>query len=366
MLERFKVPEEIAVRVMEPELRQTVEELFKKYGLPDDDAVLAADVVVSADLRGVESHGVANLMPGYRQAFAKGEINPTPKWRVERETAATAAIDCDGGHGIVIAPKAMELAIDKARETGVGVVTMRDGRHLAMAAYHAMLALPYDMIGVCMTSTPPTVYPTWGAEPRVGTNPIAIAAPSEKEAPFVFDAATSAVAAGKQSIARRLGIDLLAGWVVDQEGSPDMRDHVPVPERVGDNFRLLPLGSTRELGSHKGYGLSGMVDVLAGIMSGGGPGLFPGRPDMNHYVAAYSVGAFVDVAEFKQTMDRWLKALRTTKPAPGHERVLYPGLSEAEETAKRRVDGIPLHPETVAWFQETCAELGVEYRLTND
>ncbi len=366
MLERFKVPEEIAVRVMEPDLRQTVEDLFKRYDMPSDDAILAADVVVSADLRGVESHGVANLMPAYRQIFENGEINPNPKWRIERETSATAAIDCDGGHGVVIAPKAMELAIAKAGETGVGVVTMRDGRHLAMAAYHAMLALPHDMIGVCMTSTPPTVYPTWGAEPRVGTNPIAVAAPSDREAPFVFDAATSVVAAGKQVISRRLGIDLLPGWVVDEDGTPDMRNDVPVPARVGDNFRLLPLGSTREMGSHKGYGLSAMVDVLAGLMSGGGPGLFPGRPDMNHYVAAYNIEAFVDVAEFKLTMDEWLKALRTTPPAPGHERVLYPGLPEAEEEAKRRAEGIPLHPETVAWFRETCAELGVENRLTDD
>ena len=367
MLEQFKVKEADAVKVREAPLRETVTSIFKKMGVNDSDSALATDVLVKADMRGVDTHGVSNMLRSYVTGYGSGELNPTPDWRVVRETPATATIDSDRGLGIVVVPKAMEIAIEKARNVGVGMVTIRNGRHLGMASYHAMMALDHDMIGTCMTSCPPLVLPTFGAEPRLGTNPIALAAPADKEAPFVFDAATSTVAGNKLGLARRNENNLLPGWVADADGEPIM-DEVP-PPAPGEAGRatsiLLPLGSTRELGSHKGYGLGGIVDILGGILSGGGYGANPGRPNFGHYVAAYSIEAFMDTAQFKRTMDEWLQMLRTTPPAKGHERVLYAGLPEAECEEDRGANGIPFHPEVIEWFRDICGELSIPYILTD-
>ena len=365
LLDQFKVKEADAVRVDESPLRDTVRQIFSKMGVPDSDCEVATDVLVTADIRGVDTHGVSNMLRAYVNGYGKGELNPRPNWRIVRETPATATVDSDRGLGIVVVPKAMEIAIDKAKKVGLGMVTINNGRHLGMASYHAMMALEHDMIGLCMTSCPPSVLPTFGAEPRLGTNPIALAAPADKEPPFVFDAAMSTVAGNKLGLARRLGNDLLPGWVGDSDGIPIM-DAVepPMPDYEGRaSSHLLPLGSTRELGSHKGYGLAGIVDILGGMLSGGGYGANPGRPNFGHSVAAYSIEAFTDVRQFKRTMDEWLQMLRTTAPAKGHDRVLYPGLPEAETADDRRANGIPFHPEVIAWFRDICGELSIPFTL---
>ena len=354
MLEQFHVKEEDALRVQADSLRATVTTIFEKLDVPAEDARLAADVLVTADLRGVESHGVSNMLRTYVAGYNNGEINPRPEWHMVRETAATANIDSDTGLGIIVAPKAMRIAIDKARNTGVGMVTISNGRHLGMASYHAMMALEHDMIGVCMTGCPPSVLPTFGAEPRIGTNPIALAAPAGNEPPFVFDAATSVVAGNKIHLARRLGAELAPGWLGDQEGNPIME-----PMEAPPSYRLLPLGSTRESGSHKGYGLSCMVDILTGILSGTGYGMVPGRPNFSHYVAAYSIQAFTEVDRFKELMDDYLRALKSTPAAPGHDRILVAGQAEWESEQDRRVNGIPLHKEVVQWFRDICNEMDI-------
>lgn len=357
MLNRFKLKEEELVRLPEGSLREMVVRIFEKMGVPQDDCRLAADVLVTADLRGVESHGVSNMLRGYVRGYQQGETNPRPQWRILRESPATTSIDCDAGLGIIIAPKAMEIAIEKAKKVGIGMVTMLNGRHLGMASYYAMMALKHDMIGLCMTSVPPSMIPTFGAEPRLGTNPIALAAPADKEAPFVYDAATTVVAGNKLGLARRSGIKLPSGWLADANGTPIMEE-VDAPLEGGPS-RLLPHGSTREMSSHKGYGLACVVDILSGILTGGGYGANPGRPNFNHCVAAYNIEAFVDIAQFKRTMDEFLQMLKSTKPAPGHDRVLYPGLPEAECEVEHRAKGIPLHIEVVGWFRKICAELSI-------
>jgi L-2-hydroxycarboxylate dehydrogenase (NAD+) len=366
VLEIFKVPADLAVKVQEGALRDTVVQVFRKMDVPEEDCQRGADVLVKADMRGVETHGVSNMLRSYVYGFTDGSINPRPNWRIIRETPATANIDSDRGLGIIITPKAMEIAIEKAKQVGVGMVTIRNGRHLGMASYHAMMALEHDMIGVCMTSCPPSVLPTFGAQPRLGTNPIALAAPADEEPPFVFDAATSTVAGNKLGLARRLGTNLMGGWVADSDGVPIMEEvPPPVPGYAGrvSSF-LLPVGSTREMGSHKGYGLGCIVDILGGILSGGGYGVNPGRPNFGHYVAACSIEAFMDTAEFKRTMDEWIRVLESTPPAKGHDRVIYPGRLEAEEEAKRAAEGIPLHPEVIDWFKSICEKLAIPYVLT--
>ena len=360
MLERFQLAERGFPRVAENNLRETVEAIFLKMGLDREDAQLGADVMVTADLRAVESHGVSNMLRGYVRDYQRGQTNAHPNWHIVRESPSTATVDCDRGLGIIVAPKAMEIAIEKARKVGIGMVTMRNGRHMGMASYHAMLALKHDMIGLCMTDSPAEMVPTFGAEPRLGTNPIALAAPADKEAPFVFDAATTVVAGNKIGLTRRLGVQVPGGWLADAQGSPIMSEaDAPVPGYEGGGSRLLPLGSTREMGSHKGYGLACVVEILSGILTGGGYSVKIGRPNFNHMVAAYSIEAFMDTAEFKSTMDEWLRMLKATKPAAGHERVFYPGLPEAEAEVERRSKGIPLHQEVLDWFKTICADLGI-------
>ena len=355
MLEQFRINTDDAVLVGADDLKATVAAVFEKMGVESRDAQLGADVLVLADLRGVDSHGVSNMLKNYISGYQEGRINPRPNWKVVRESPSTANVDSDRGLGIIITPKAMEIAIQKAKAVGVGIVTIGNARHLGMASYHAMMALEHDMIGVCMTSCPPAVLPTFGAEPRLGTNPIAVAAPAKTEPPFVFDAATSSVAVNKIHIAKRLGVKMEAGWLADQQGTPIMEEMDPP-----DTYMLLPLGGTRELGSHKGYGFSCIVDILAGVLTGVGYGAVPGRPNFGHYVAAYSIDAFTDVDGFKEMMDEWLRMLKSTKPAPGHDQVLVAGQPEAEIEAVRRAEGIPLHHEVVESIRDICAELSVD------
>ena len=365
MLEQFKVKIEDEVRVKEENLREVVEAVFGKMGLESEDCSLGADVLVKADMRGVDTHGVSNMLRSYVTGYGNGELNPHPNWTITRETPSTANIDGDRGLGIIVAPKAMDIAIEKAKNVGMGVVTIHNSRHLGMASYHALKAVEHDMIGMCMTSCPPSVLPTFGSEPVLGTNPIAMAAPANKEAPFVFDAAMSAVAGNKLGLARRNETKLLGGWVADNEGSPIMEEvDPPVPGYEGSaSSYLLPVGGTRELGSHKGYGMMCIVDILGGIMSGGGYGINPGRPNFGHYVAAYSIEAFMDTMEFKETMDEWIGMLTSSKPAPGHDRVMYPGLPEKESHEDRSENGIPLHKEVIDWFKDICGELSIPFTL---
>jgi len=366
MMDRFKASEENSTRVPQEVLRATVREIFTKSGVRGQDAETATDVLVTADLRGVDSHGVSNALRGYVRGFADGELNPTPDWKVVRETPGTANVDSDGGLGIMVAPRAMEIAIEKAKNVGVGTVTIHNSRHLGMISYHAMIAMPHDMIGTTMSSCPENVNPTFGAEPRLGTNPIAVAAPAGNEAPFVFDAAMSVVPANRLVWANRLEQPLMPGWIAADDGTPIME---PVaPPALGDDgiplANILPLGSTLELGSHKGYGLMSIVDIFGGLLSGGGYGVKPCRPVFNHYVAAYNIEAFTDVADFKVMMDEWLNMLMDTKPAAGHDKVLYAGLKESKTVADRIANGIPLHEEVLEWFESICSKLGIDYALT--
>jgi LDH2 family malate/lactate/ureidoglycolate dehydrogenase len=359
MLERFKVPEQDQVRVTEQSLRRTVTAIFETVGLSHDDAAEGADVLVMADLRGVESHGVSNELRHYVQMYGDGLLNPTPQVRIDREWPGTATIDADQGLGIVMGRRVMQMAIDKAKEVGFGAVTMHNSGHLGAVGHFAMIAAQQDMVGMCTTSGGTIMAPTFAAESRFGTNPISVAAPTGSEPPFLYDAATTSVAINKVILLKRLGVDVHPGWITDKEGTPVM-DERPVPE-LGE-YSLLPLGSTRELGSHKGYGLATIVEILGSLLSGNLPtmvgGYAPGAPHRNFF-AAFDIAAFSDVDEFKNNMDETLRTLRESPPAPGHERVLYPGLAEYETEQERRANGIPLHREVVGWFESMVEERGV-------
>jgi LDH2 family malate/lactate/ureidoglycolate dehydrogenase len=273
-----------------------------------------------------------------------------------RESPATAVVDAERRLGIIVGPRAMRLAIEKARTVGVGVVTVHNSGHFGAIGHYAMQAAQQDMVGVCFTGAGLSVVPTFASKPMIGTNPIALAAPARHEAPMLFDAATSAIAGNKIRLAMRVGSPLLPGWITEKDGTPIMEEK-PIFDR--DDFFQAPLGGTREQGSHKGYGFALMAEVLSTVLSGALPTmLVPGSGSKNHF-AAYSIEAFTDLDKFKDTMDEMLKTLRTAQPAPGQERVLYPGLSEAEEVQERRAHGIPLHKEVIQWFAECTSEMGL-------
>ena len=357
MLERFKVPQVDQVKVSSESLKITVTQIFEKMGVNHEDSLLGADVLVTTDLRGVETHGVSNMMRKYTEMYNKKELNPKPSWKITREAPATANIDADKGLAVILGPKAMKIAIEKAKNVGVGIVTMHNSGHSGAIGYHAMLAAEENMIGMCMTAGGRAVLPTFGSEPLLGTNPIAFAAPAKKEPFLLFDAATSAIAGNKVELASRVNAKLLPGWISDANGAP-INTEEDVPNK-GDYF-LLPVGGTRELGSHKGFGFSMISETMTALLSGVMSSMLdPESKAGNHCFIAYDISAFTDLETFKNNMDKMLITLRDSKPAPGHKQVYYPGLLEHQEIIKRLSEGIPLHKEVVEWFDNITTELNI-------
>jgi len=347
-------------RFAAPELRRFTADVLASYGVPPEDAALGAEVLIDADLAGIESHGIAHLPwhPGYAPGFDRGIVNPAPAIGIVRDSPVAATWDADGGMGIIVGRKAMEAAIAKARATGIGMVAVRNGRHFGAAGYYAHLAAKQDMVGMAMCNVPPIANAAGGLERVFGTNPIAMAAPVEGSHAFLLDMATTAVAAGKLEIATRQGKPIPPGWAVDATGAT-----APDPTILRQGGALLPLGSRLETSSYKGYGLGLMVDILTGVLSGTGSGLFLDRAILaqGFWFAAWRIDAFRDPVEFKAEMRRMLDHIRATKPEPGVERVLIAGDPEAFARADREAHGIPLDAETIDLLEALGAKCGVPF-----
>lgn len=345
------------IYVSSESLLEFVTVLFRRAGMSQEDAAGAADVLVEADLVGADSHGVCYSLAGRVRGLISGNLNPSPDIRIVHETPSTALVDGDNGLGLTASRRAMDIAIAKAHEVGTGTVALRNSNHCGMIAYYPMMALSHDMIGLAMSTTPgASIAPTFAKDPVMGTNPIGFAVPANEEVPVVLDIATSVVASGKISIARALGINIPEGWQVDEDGKPV----TDVSATKGS--RGLPLGGTRELGSHKGYGLALMVDVLCGALSGNGAGFMLTVPrSCSQYFQAIRIDAFRPADEFKRDMDLALRYLRELPPSEGHERVYYAGLQEAEMREKRLKDGIPLPQHTVGALRDLASEFEVEF-----
>ncbi len=325
--------------------------VFTSVGMPDELAATNARILVDADLRGIDSHGVPRL-PGYIAAIRAGQIDPTAMPTIAHETAATARADGHNGFGLATAEWAMDLAIKKAREAGVGFVALSHTNHFGAASYYPLRALPHDLIGIAMTNAGGLVIPTFAREPLLGTNPIAVAVPAGKEQPFVLDMACSTVAWGKVEIARRDEKLIPFGWAVDAEGDPTQD---PFAARA-----LLPLGGDRATGGQKGYGLAMVVETLCGPLSGAAlsfdqrtyrpePGTVSSRPtNVGQFFGAWDPAAFRPIEEYRADVDRLVSTLRAAAPAEGFERVYVPGDFEFAAEAERRSEGIPLHPKVVA------------------
>jgi LDH2 family malate/lactate/ureidoglycolate dehydrogenase len=323
--------------------------MLLKIGCPDQDAELGAKVLLSADLRGVDSHGVARLS-GYVRLWEKGRINAKPNVHVSYETPSTAVVDGDGGLGLVVAPFAMQVAIEKAKIAGTGWVSVKNSNHYGIAGYHAMMALEHDMIGISLTNASPLVSPTFSKERMLGTNPISVAIPAKNQPPFVADMATTTAANGKLEILQRKEMDAPLGWVQDADGV-----QTTDANGVKKGGALLPLGGDREHGSHKGYILGSIVDIFSAVLSGAnyGPWVPPFvaflEPDPNpvgeglgHFFGAMRVDAFRPAEEFKSHMDNWISRFRAAKPTEGNKKVLIPGDPEREMETERMSNGIPL------------------------
>ncbi len=348
-------------------LRNFTEQVFLSIGCPDADARLAADVLVSADLRGVDSHGVARL-PGYVRLYDHGRLNPTPDIRIVHESPSTAVIDGDRGLGLVVGPWAMQVAIEKARLAGTGWVAVRNSNHFGIAGYHAMLAAEHDMIGQAMTHAAPLVAPTFSLDKLLGTNPIAVAIPAMTEPPFLADFASTAVAYGKLEILQRKGQPAPLGWAQDADGQPTTDSNA-----VRNGGALLPLGSDREHGSHKGYGLGAIVDIFSGVLSGAnyGPWVPPFATagfmaasegvgiGTGHFFGAMRIDAFRPADEFKQHMDTWIQRFRSAKAVDG-QRVLVPGDPEREMEAERLANGIPVLDPVIKSLEELGERFGIK------
>ena len=360
MLKHFEVPEADQVLVAETTARTGMQALFERMGMPAEDAATCTDVLITSDLRGCESHGISNMVRRYVDMYGEGILNPTPNVYTLHESPVSATLDADRGIGLQVGPRAMRLAMDKAAEFGMGAVGVQNCGHVGMLAYYPLMAIAEDMIGVCMVSAGGGIMvPTFGSEPAFGTHPIAWAAPAGELPPFVFDVATTQVAANKLGLAKRIGSQLEPGWIAGLDGRPIV-ESVPVPEF--GQFHMLPFGGTRENGSHKGYGFAMVADIMSGILSGNGPGFAAGGAKTSQFVMAFRVSAFTDLAQFKADMDALLGKLSTMRPAPGCERVYYAGLIEHEETARRKAEGIPYHREVVEWFNGASAELNLNLR----
>lgn len=350
------------------QLYDFTKKIFKAIGCSANDAAIATKVLLSADLRGIDSHGVARLS-GYVRLWDVKRVNAMPAIRIIYETPSTAVVDGDSGLGLVAGPYAMQVAIDKARNVGTGWVSVQNSNHYGIAAAHAMMALEHDMIGISMTNASPLVAPTFSIQKMLGTNPICVTVPAGAQPPFVADMATTTAANGKLEILQRKSAEAPLGWVQDADGHASTDANI-----LKKGGALLPLGGDREHGSHKGYALGAIVDIFSGLLSGANyapwvppfpayvpmPEKQPGK-GIGHFFGAMRIDAFRPAEAFKKDMDDWILGFRNAQPMEGQERVLVPGDTEREMEAERMKEGISLMPVVADDLKKLGERFGVEW-----
>jgi len=347
------------------ELRNYVIRFFLKLGVPPRDAEIAAEVLVLADLRGVDSHGIIRLNTYYGSRILKGTVNPLSPVTVIKETPTTLAIDGGSGLGMVVAKGAMLRCIEKAEQSGLAMVTVRNSNHYGIAGYYAMMALPHDMIGISFTNAQPLVAPTYGRTAILGTNPIAVAAPANQERPFVLDMATSIVPIGRVAVYEKEGREVPMGWGVDGSGQVTSN-----PTAIIKGGALMPLGGTDLMRGYKGYGLALLVDIFSGVLSGAAFGSNVGRPgqargsNVGHFFAAVKIEAFRPLQEFKTDLDELIHQMKDAPKAAGQERIYVHGEKEFELAERYEREGVPLIEEVAQSLKEAGHSIGVEFDLT--
>jgi LDH2 family malate/lactate/ureidoglycolate dehydrogenase len=357
------------ITVAHETLRKQLSEIYRAWGMDEDHIAIVVNNMVESDLRGIDSHGVG-MLPTYAERRGAGAVNVNPDIKVVRDFGAIALIDADHGLGHVPATRGMEMACDKALQFGVGAVTVRNANHFGAAGVYSTMASARGLIGICMTGTTQrAVLPTFAKEPRYSTNPIAFAAPAKRNDDFSLDMATSTIAVGKLNIARRAEKEIPIGWASDENGVPTTD---PVAALNASPKRLSPLGGTRELGSHKGYGLAMMVDILSSVLSGsfiGGYNLKTGKREkyinVGHFMLAIDPRAFREDGEFEDELDDLIEMLHATPPLDPSQPVLVAGDPEHESRIERMANGIPMTDTLAREVREVAEACGAPFMLGN-
>ncbi len=350
-------------------LEEFMQEVFIRIGVPEDDAEICSKILIASDLKGIESHGIGRLKM-YYDRIKLGIQNPETQIDVIRDRYATALWDGNDGMGHVIAHKAMQNAIDKARQYGIGAVAVRNSSHYGICGYYAEMATKEDMIGMTFTNARPSICPTNGVSPLLGTNPICFGAPTNLPYPFIYDAATSISQRGKIEQFAREERDTPSGWAIDLEGNPHTDTPRLLKDLVDQTAALLPLGGADEtLGGHKGYGLGTMVEILCAALQGGSflNGLLgrdeSGKPapyHLGHLFLAINIDFFIEIEEFKNTTTQICESLQSSQKMPDKERIYVAGEKEYENELEVKKHGVRILPnlaKNIAIMQE---ELGLK------
>jgi L-2-hydroxycarboxylate dehydrogenase (NAD+) len=344
------------------------QQVFETIGLKETEARQAADILMRAELRNISTHGLVRL-PEYVRLWQTKRITTTPNYQIVHETPSTALVDGGKGLGLVTAPKAMQLAIEKAKTAGTGWVAVRNSYHFGIAGYYAMKALDHDMIGITMTNANPLVAPTFSMHGMLGTNPIAVAIPAGEEPPFVADFATSPVSRGKVDVYESMGQSTPEGLLQDKQGQGTTDSSIL---RKGGALRTL--GGDVAHGGHKGFCLTSIVDILSAVLPGAnfGPTVVPtlayvkdktGAPDngIGHFFGAMRIDAFQTAEEFKAGMDRWIRTFRQATPIEGQERVIIPGDPERESEKEKREQGIRISRKSFEGLKDIAQLLEIHF-----
>ena len=351
-------------RVKYVKLRAFVFDVFKGLGVPDDDAAVCADVLMAADLKGFDSHGVNRLKPVYYDRVKAGIQSPLTRIEVVREGPTTAVVDGCNGMGMVVAKRCMEMCIGKARELGMGMLAVRNSTHYGIAGYYAEMAAEEGMIGITGTNARPSVAPTFSVENMLGTNPFTFAFPTDEAFPFCLDCATSITQRGKVEVYAREGKKLPEGLVIGADGAYMTDPGFILAGLQKGDAALLPLGGAgEETGGYKGYGYSTVVEVLSASLQTGKYLKALTGVNLGHFFIAVDVSAFTELDEFERTTGDILRSLRAARRAPGVERIYTAGEKEYYTSLERREKGVPVSREVRAELLQMRDELGLRHRF---
>jgi L-2-hydroxycarboxylate dehydrogenase (NAD+) len=356
----FKVIEEFIVKVM------------VKAGIPEEDAKIVADVLLQADKFGIDSHGVNRLKPIYLDRIKDGILSPVTKFEIVREGPTTAVVDGHNGMGHVISCKAMDLAIEKAKKYGMGMVAVRNSTHYGIAGFYALMAVRANMIGITGTNARPSIAPTFGVENMLGTNPLTFGMPTDEPFPFLLDCATSITQRGKVELYARLGKELPGGWVIDDDGESKTNSREVLNDLIAGRAALTPLGGIgEETAGYKGYGYATVVEIFSAALQQGAfmkmlMGIKDGKKapyPIGHFFIAIDINAFTDPDDFKKTTGDICRELRASRKMPGQNRIWTAGEKEYYTWLERKDKGVPFTEQLLEEFRGLCKTYGLEEYL---
>ena len=344
-------------------MEQFMVDVFTGIGVPLEDAKVCAEVLITSDKRGIDSHGVNRLKPMYYNRIKQGIQQPVTKFEVVREGPTTAVVDGNTGMGHLIAKKAMQMAIDKAKKFGTAMVVAKNSTHFGIAGYYSMMAAEAGMIGITGTNARPSVSPTYGYEPMMGTNPLTIAMPTDEDFPFVLDPATSIIQRGKVEVAARTGTPIAEGLVIGSEGNFLTDPNEILTMLKEGEASLMPIGGKAETGGYKGYGYATVVEILSAALQSGPFLRAITGVNLGHFFMVYDISAFTDLDDFKKTTGDILRALRASKKIKGHDRIYTAGEKEHLAWLDRKDKGVPLNESLQLEMVQMRDELGLDTRF---